>query len=98
MKSPLPVQLFILCSFALSILWSFQIGVSYAAKPYRAWFANSASRVEFTQIGVQQSHTQLLVSYSAVGLSLLGLGFLLFHLFRKKKPIHLPVPTRGSGA
>jgi hypothetical protein len=93
MKISLPLQLFLLCSFAIAILSSFQIGSLLAARPYRALAASVPDRLAFTQIGVQQSQTLLMVSYASVGFSLLGIGCLIYHLTRRKDPVHLLAPS-----
>lgn len=101
MKTSIPLPLFLFCSVVISILSSFNIGVHYAAKPYRALAASAPDRLAFLQIGLQQSQTILLVSCVCVGFSLLGIGCLLHHLTRRKEPVHLlqpPVPTHGNGA
>jgi hypothetical protein len=103
MKSSIALQLFLFCSVVISVLNSFNIGVHYAAKPYRSMVASVPipDRLAFTQIGVQQSQTLLLVSYACVGFSLVGIGCLLYYLTRRKEPVHLlqkPVPTPGNGA
>ncbi len=96
MKTSIPQQISIFCWFVVTAMSCFQLGVSYAVKPYRAWFSGEQSGVAFTQIGVQQSQTMLLASYAAVGFSLLGLCSLLWHLLRRKEPIQLLVPARGK--
>ena len=94
MKNSRSPQISIICNFALSLLCSFQIGALYAAKPYRALATSAPSRLEFTQIAVRQSHTLMLVSFAAVVFSFLSLGSLLYARFRKKEPVHFPVPSR----
>ena len=103
MKTTLPYQLFILCTFVAAMLSSFQLGAHYTGGPYRAWYANASNisarnGVEFTQIGVQQSQTLLIASSIACGFSFLGLGLLLFQHFRRKDPVHLPGSARGNAA
>jgi len=94
MKTSVPRQLALFCSVALALLNSFQIGAYYAASPYRALLASVPTRLEYTQIAVQQSHTLLLVSSASVCFSFLALGFLLYARFQKKPPVRFPDQAR----
>ncbi len=87
MKISLPLQLSVLCSTAASILFSFQFGVHYAANPYRALAVPEPTRLEFTKISIQQSHTLLITSIMATGFTLIGVGLMIFYRFRENKSV-----------
>jgi len=97
MKTSIPRQLLVLCIFVFSILCGFQVGALYAAKPYRALAASAPNGLEFSQIAVQQSRTLMIVSFAALGVSLLGFGLMLVARFRKNEPNQSSQPLRASG-